>query len=100
MCDRWRDSFDAFLADMGERPVGTTLERKDSRKNYEPGNCAWVTPRQQNLNKRSTVWVELDGENMPLALAAERLGLTYGVARERSLKGILRRIPNPYAEAA
>lgn len=101
MCDRWRESFDAFLSDMGDRPAGTTLERRDSRKNYEPGNCIWATPQEQALNKRSTVWVELDGENMPLVQAAERLGLTYDVARERSLNGLLRRIPNPYsAEAA
>ncbi len=100
MCDRWRESFDAFLADMGERPAGTTLERRDSRKNYEPGNCIWATPREQALNKRSTVWVDLDGEGVPLAVAAERLSISYAAARERSLKGILRRIPNPYAAEA
>lgn len=48
---RW-DSFDNFLADMGERPDGLTLERKDPHGNYEPGNCEWATWIQQSKNKR------------------------------------------------
>jgi hypothetical protein len=43
VCDRWHD-FRNFLADMGERPLGKTLHRIDSNKDYEPGNCMWKTP--------------------------------------------------------
>jgi hypothetical protein len=53
VCDRWRD-FTAFLADMGERPSGLTIDRIDNDKGYEPGNCRWAGWHAQNQNRRST----------------------------------------------
>jgi hypothetical protein len=53
ICDRWKDSFENFLADMGERPVGTTLGRFGDVGNYEPGNCKFMTPAEQIANWRS-----------------------------------------------
>lgn len=52
VCDQWRDSFESFLADMGECPPGLTLERLDNNKGYEPGNCVWATKEQQARNRR------------------------------------------------
>ncbi|WP_144440078.1 hypothetical protein [Methylobacterium sp. AMS5] len=51
ICARW-DSFENFLADMGERPPNKTLDREDTNGNYEPDNCRWATPVQQAQNRR------------------------------------------------
>jgi len=54
VCDKWRDSFVAFLLDMGPRPVGYSIDRINSNGNYEPSNCHWVNHKTQMNNTRKT----------------------------------------------
>jgi hypothetical protein len=60
VCERWHE-FENFLADMGERPSGKTIDRYPNKDgNYEPGNCRWATPKEQAGNRRSNL-IDLTG---------------------------------------
>ena len=91
LCYRWQ-TFSNFIADMGARPNGMTLDRIDNGKGYEPGNCRWATVSQQQSNKRSNVILELHGKrqcvdhwanelSIPKARIHKRISLGWPVER-------------------
>lgn len=55
VCERWKTSFVDFLKDMGLRPEGMEIDRIDNDGNYEPGNCRWVTRKENLHNTRKTI---------------------------------------------
>lgn len=89
VCDRWRSSFAAFLADIGDRPSSThTLERKNNDGDYEPGNVVWATHLQQGNNKRNNRLIRIDGTTQTLAEWARVAGITESGMRRRLKNGI------------
>jgi hypothetical protein len=88
ICKRWT-TFANFLADMGARPEGTTLDRHPNRDgNYEPGNCRWATKTEQANNMASNTHFEFDGRSQTIAEWAAEYGLAYNtfIARLHRLK--------------
>jgi hypothetical protein len=78
VCDRWR-TFENFLADMGERPKGKSLDRIDSDKGYTPDNCRWATKSEQMRNTRRALMFE----GKPLAQWADESGVPYQTLKAR-----------------
>lgn len=87
VCDRWIDSFDAFKSDMGERPDGFTIERRDVNGNYTPENCHWADQTAQQNNRRNNVRLEFKGECLTLAQWGRRTGIHWSTIRNRVAVG-------------
>ena len=81
ICTEW-DSFEQFLADMGKRPKGTSLDRIDNDGNYEPSNCRWATPKEQIDNRSNSLFFE----GMPLTDACIKYGISYKTVTYRRMK--------------
>jgi hypothetical protein len=79
VCDRWMNSFEAFLADMGERPsLDHSIDRyPDQNGNYEPENCRWATRQEQIDNQKKTIWVVIDGKRRTLRSVCKDRGLNF-----------------------
>jgi hypothetical protein len=79
---RWQ-SFENFLADMGERPEGTTIDRINNNGPYEPGNCRWASKDVQDNNRSTSRHVTYDGRTQTIAQWAREVGLSRGVLYNR-----------------
>jgi hypothetical protein len=86
ICERWA-SFEYFLADMGERPPGLSLERIDNDGNYEPGNCKWGTRKEQGRNRRTSKFLTIEGETLCMTEWAERNGIARSTITDRLARG-------------
>lgn len=88
VCQRWRGSYAAFLADMGRRPSPQhTLDRQDNNGPYNPDNCRWVTRTVQAENRRSSIWITIGGETMVMQRWCERTGVCPKLASQRIRRG-------------
>jgi hypothetical protein len=87
MCDLWRSSYKAFIADMGPCPPGRSLDRIDNNKDYEPGNCRWATDVEQNRNRCDNRVIETIHGPMLLCEAVDISGLGMGTLRSRLARG-------------
>lgn len=88
VCDRWKDSFVAFLEDMGQPPRGCTLERKDNDGDYCPENCRWATPKEQGRNQSTNRIGYVNGQEMCVAEASDRFGVKYRTIISRMNRGL------------
>lgn len=88
VCDRWRESFANFLADMGPRPSSRhSIERKDNNGHYEPDNCVWATSAEQLRNTRRTRKITFNGKTQCLRDWATEKGWPYTTLRNRFVRG-------------
>lgn len=84
VCERWRDDFFAFAADMGDRPSPEhQLDRIDNDGHYEASNCRWATPLEQSRNRGNNIWCEFEGQRKTLGEWAEVLDLPYRLIYKR-----------------
>lgn len=82
VCDEWRSSAQ-FLEDMGDRPEGGMLDRRDNNLGYSKANCRWATRREQNSNRRNCIFVDCDGERVVIAEFCRRKNLPYRAIMKR-----------------
>jgi len=76
VCDRWRDIFENFLNDMGEKPSSKhSIERVNVNGNYCPENCKWGTEEEQSNNKRNSRFVECFGKRLTVSQWSKSLGI-------------------------
>lgn len=89
VCQRWRLSFQDFLADVGPRPgSGYTLERERNEDGYQPDNVRWATRKEQARNRRSSRRLTANGETLTLAEWCERLGCNHSSIIKRISRGM------------
>lgn len=84
VCERWRNSVEAFIADMGPKPSPKhEIDRIDNNRGYEPGNCRWVLRSENDRNRRSNRMLTFRGETLALVAWCERLGLPTDTVAKR-----------------
>lgn len=87
ICTRWLEAdgrgFWNFLADMGEKPIGSTLDRRDNDLGYSKENCKWATKFEQDTNRYSNRYLTLDDVTQTLVEWATQTGLKHNTISSR-----------------
>ena len=87
ICDKWLNSFENFIKDMGKRPgKNYSIERIDNNGNYEPGNCRWATIKEQGNNKRNNINIEYKGKIKTIGEWADEFGFNRDTLLQRFKK--------------
>ena len=85
--EKWA-TFSGFYEDMKDNyNKGLTIDRIDNNKSYSKDNCRWLSRKQQNNNKRSNIVITFKNRTLPLALWAEKIGMSFDVIRSRWYRG-------------
>ena len=88
MCDRWRDSFENFFADMGKAPGPEySIDRINVNGDYEPTNCRWADIITQRRNKTNTIKVLYDGNYITIGELSDITGIKYSTLKEAYRRG-------------
>jgi hypothetical protein len=88
VCDRWKESFEAFASDMGPKPSRRhSIDRIDNNGNYEPNNCRWALPSEQSRNTRRNVNITHRGRTMAAVDWATQAGVSKSLIHWRTKNG-------------
>lgn len=87
VCDRWQ-IFENFLEDMGSKPVNSSIDRIDSSRGYEPGNCRWASHKEQGRNKDDVIVLEIEGVSYIARELSEKYGLKVDTIVNRAGQGL------------
>lgn len=83
VCERWKDSYENFLEDMGECPEGYSLERVNPLRNYDKSNCVWIQIEEQPRNKTTSLYATIGSETKLLKDWAKEFNISYTTLRHR-----------------
>ena len=86
VCDKWL-KFENFYADMGDAPIGMSLDRIDNNGNYEPSNCRWATHTEQMNNRSNNVVIEWNGKRQTRSQWEKELNMKPTTLRNRLRSG-------------
>lgn len=84
VCDRWNESFQSFLQDVGERPsLDHSIERRDNNRGYEPNNCYWASRQEQSNNKKTSVLWQFNDRKQTIGEWSKETGIGWDTLKSR-----------------
>lgn len=85
VCDQW-SSFEQFFKDMGKKPAGCSIDRRDNNGPYSKDNCYWATPKEQTRNRRNSIDIAFQGQIKPLTDWCIQFKCDYSTVHSRLFK--------------